>query len=99
MRFVPSVMSDMVRAVFDEGLLPPMILIVVRVVDGSLVLMMIEVGLKVAQDKESVLMVIGGVLRAFLDAGLIQHFGFLIASPIDFVKSYDDIVDQMVVDT
>lgn len=90
---VPRCLSDTVRAVFDEGLLPMMIRIVMRVVqNGSLILLVIEVVLKAAQDKELVLLVVEGALRAFLNAGLTRHFGFLIASLTDFVKSYDDLV-------
>ena len=38
------------------------------------------------------LLVVVGALRAFLNAGPTWHFGSLIASLTDFVKSYDDLV-------
>ena len=63
-----------------------------------LVLAMIEVVLKAVPEKEFVLIMLQGVLRAFFDGGLIWHTRFLIASLTDFVKSCDDPVCQTSVD-
>lgn len=73
-----------------------MISMVVLLVEDEyfVLMMMIEAGLRAAHDKGSVLMVIGEVVRALLNAGLAQHLGFLNASPIGSVRMYDYIVVQ-----
>lgn len=94
--FVRRLFSIAVRAIFDEGLLPMMISMVVRVVeDGYVLLRMIEAELRAAHEKGSVLMVTWEVVRALLNAGLTQHPGSLNASPIGSVRMYDYIVVQV----
>lgn len=77
---VQRCLSKTVRAVFDEELL--------------LMTIPIEVVLNAAQDKGFRLTMVECMLRTFFDAGLIWHFGILIASLCDFVKGCDDPVCQ-----
>lgn len=64
-------LSNIVRAVFYEGHLPTMIPIATRVIwKGDLYLMMKEVVMKSAQEKNSFPMVAEGFLRAFSNVGL-----------------------------
>ena len=69
----PVMILVVMRAVFQAGLPPVMILVVMRVVEDEylFLMMMMELDLSASQGKEPVATVIGFVVRALLDAGLI----------------------------